>query len=67
MVSSHTSLPGLTIATHQIKLLLSLATTLPQSKLYLSEETEKYAPQPSKIYKSEKLIAMIANLTKTTS
>ena len=40
MVSSHISLPGLTIATHQIKLWLSLATTLPPSKLYSSNKQE---------------------------
>ena len=38
MVSSHTSLPGLTIATQQIKLWLFLATTLPPSKLYSSNK-----------------------------
>ena len=40
MVSSHTSLPGLTITTQQIKLWLSLATTLPPSKLYSSNKQE---------------------------
>ena len=40
MVSSHTSLPGLTIATQQIKLWLPLATTLPPSKLYSSNKQE---------------------------
>ena len=40
MVSSHTSLPELTIATQQIKLWVSLATTLPPSKLYSSNKQE---------------------------
>ena len=43
MVSSHTSLPGLTIATHQIKLWLSLATTLPppNSIFLINRKTQK--------------------------
>ena len=43
MVSSHMSLPGLTIATHQIKLWLSLATTLPSSNsiFLINRKTQK--------------------------
>ena len=43
MVSSHTSLPGLTIATHHNKLWLSLATTLPtlNSVLQIKSKTPK--------------------------
>ena len=40
MVSSHTSLPRLTIVKQQIKLWLSLATTLPPFKLYSSNKQE---------------------------